>query len=178
MAEEYLTDDEQLEAVKRACSEYAPWMFGGVLLGVGGWFGIRYYQLASKCAGGAGGGAIQRNDQCAAGERSARNPGKSPMGSSRTIPASPYADQAQLTIARIDVDENKRRRSRRSADASHEQLQGCGAAADRAPAPGAHSDRSRQAGRGDQDAGEGMPGELRGASTTRCAAMRCMRRRT
>ena len=36
MAEEYLTDDEQLEAVKRAFSEYAPWILGGVVLGVGG----------------------------------------------------------------------------------------------------------------------------------------------
>ena len=44
MAEEYLTDDEQLEAVKRAFKEYAPWIVGGVMLGVGGWYGIQYYR--------------------------------------------------------------------------------------------------------------------------------------
>ena len=44
MAEEYLTDDEQLEAVKRAFIEYAPWILGGVVLGVGGWFGIQSYR--------------------------------------------------------------------------------------------------------------------------------------
>src|SRR5580704_14560537 len=44
MAEEYLTDDEQLEAVKRACTEYAPWILGGVVLGVRGWFGFQSYR--------------------------------------------------------------------------------------------------------------------------------------
>ena len=40
MAEEYLTDDEQLEAVKHAFKEYAPWIIGGVLIGVGGFSGF------------------------------------------------------------------------------------------------------------------------------------------
>src|SRR5258708_2662198 len=44
MAEEYLTDDEQVEHVKRLFTEYAPWILGGVVLGVGGWFGIQYYR--------------------------------------------------------------------------------------------------------------------------------------
>jgi predicted negative regulator of RcsB-dependent stress response len=53
MAEEYLTDDEQLEAVKRAFTEYAPWILGGVVLGVGGWFGIQYYRSHQNDAGNA-----------------------------------------------------------------------------------------------------------------------------
>ena len=44
MAEEYLTDDEQLEAVKHAFKEYAPWILGGIILGVGGWYGYQRYQ--------------------------------------------------------------------------------------------------------------------------------------
>ena len=44
MAEEYLTDDEQLEAVKRLAVEYAPWLLGGVLVGAALFFGIRYFQ--------------------------------------------------------------------------------------------------------------------------------------
>ena len=32
MAEEYLTDDEQLEHVKRVVAEYGPWTVGAVVL--------------------------------------------------------------------------------------------------------------------------------------------------
>jgi predicted negative regulator of RcsB-dependent stress response len=106
MAEEYLTDDEQLEAVKRAFTEYAPWILGGVVLGVGGWFGIQYYRshqnaLAMQAAEQFGQmtAALQMND-----------PRKSLQiadGIIKNFPSSPYADQAQLTIARIDVDSGK-----------------------------------------------------------------------
>jgi predicted negative regulator of RcsB-dependent stress response len=44
MTEEYLTDDEQLEVVKRFTREYAPVLIIGALLGAGGLFGWRYYQ--------------------------------------------------------------------------------------------------------------------------------------
>ena len=44
MAEDYLTDDEQLEEVKRYVREYAPVLIIGALLGAGGLFGWRYYQ--------------------------------------------------------------------------------------------------------------------------------------
>ena len=43
MAEEYMTDDEQLEIVKRHIKEYGAWIVGGVVLGVAGLFGWRYY---------------------------------------------------------------------------------------------------------------------------------------
>ena len=43
MAEEYLTDDEQLEAVKHWFTEYAPWLIGGVLVGAAVFFGIQYF---------------------------------------------------------------------------------------------------------------------------------------
>jgi len=106
MAEEYLTDDEQLEAVKRAFTEYAPWILGGIVLGVGGWFGYQRYQshrneVAFRAADQFSQmtAALQMND-----------PTKSLQiadGLIKDFPSSPYADQAQLTIARIDVETGK-----------------------------------------------------------------------
>jgi predicted negative regulator of RcsB-dependent stress response len=106
MAEEYLTDDEQLEAVKRAFSEYAPWILGGVVLGVGGWFGVQYYR--SHQNGLAMRAAEQFTQMTAALQMN--DPQKSLQiadGLIKNFPASPYADQAQLAIARIDVDSGK-----------------------------------------------------------------------
>jgi len=106
MAEEYLTDDEQLEAVKRAFTEYAPWILGGVVLGVGGWFGFQYYRshqnaLALQAAGQFSQmtEALQLND----GQKSRQIAD----GLIKNFPSSPYADQAQLTIARMDVEDGK-----------------------------------------------------------------------
>jgi predicted negative regulator of RcsB-dependent stress response len=106
MAEEYLTDDEQLEAVKRAFSEYAPWILGGVVLGVGGWFGVQYYRSHQNAQAMKAAeqftqmtAALQMNDS----QKSLQIAD----GLIKDFPASPYADQAQLTIARIDVDSGK-----------------------------------------------------------------------
>jgi predicted negative regulator of RcsB-dependent stress response len=106
MAEEYLTDDEQLEAVKRAFTEYAPWILGGVVLGVGGWYGLQHYkshknEVAFRAADQFSQmtAALQMND-----------PKKSLQiadGLIKDFPSSPYADQAQLTVARIDVESGK-----------------------------------------------------------------------
>ena len=103
MAEDLLTDDEQLEAVKRAFSEYAPWILGGIVLGVGGWFGLQYYRNhQNQRALQAGAefsqmtGALQANDQ-----KKSREIGEALI---KQFPGSPYADQAQLTLARLDVD--------------------------------------------------------------------------
>ncbi|MEO7208457.1 MAG: tetratricopeptide repeat protein [Steroidobacteraceae bacterium] len=106
MAEEYLTDDEQLEAVKRAFSEYAPWILGGVVLGVGGWFGIQYYRSHQNAQ------AMQAADQftqmtAALQMNDAKESLQIADGLIKNFPSSPYADQAQLTIARIDVDSGK-----------------------------------------------------------------------
>jgi predicted negative regulator of RcsB-dependent stress response len=106
MAEEYLTDDEQLEAVKRAFSEYAPWILGGVVLGVGGWFGIQYYRSHQNAL------AMQAAEQftqmtMALQMNDAQKSLQIANGLIKNYPSSPYADQAQLTIARIDVDSGK-----------------------------------------------------------------------
>jgi predicted negative regulator of RcsB-dependent stress response len=106
MAEEYLTDDEQLEAVKHLISEYAPWLIGGVLVGAALFFGIRYYQnytneRAFKAAAqfSAMSAALQANDHA-----------KSRQIADDLInnfARSPYADQAELTLARLDVDDGQ-----------------------------------------------------------------------
>ncbi|HEY2144583.1 MAG TPA: tetratricopeptide repeat protein [Steroidobacteraceae bacterium] len=110
MAEDYLTDDEQVEAVKRVFIEYAPWIVAGLVIGVGGWYGYRYYesrvndralQAASQFSQMAL--ALQIDDQ--------KKSQQIADGLVKNFPDSPYADQAQLAIARIDVD------SGRSADA-------------------------------------------------------------
>jgi predicted negative regulator of RcsB-dependent stress response len=104
MAEEYLTDDEQLEAVKHWFSEYAPWLAGGVLVGAAVFFGYRYYQtynndrdLKAAEQFSVMTVALQTNDRA-----------KSRKIADELIKdyaSSPYADQAQLTLARLDVDE-------------------------------------------------------------------------
>jgi len=106
MAEEYLTDDEQLEAVKHAFKEYAPWILGGIVLGVGGWFGYQHYQshkneVALRAAEQFSqmALALQLND--------AKKSLQLADGLIKDFADSPYADQAQLTIARIDVESGK-----------------------------------------------------------------------
>jgi predicted negative regulator of RcsB-dependent stress response len=110
MAEDYLTDDEQLEAVKRVFIEYAPWIVAGLVIGVGGFYGYRFYdshkneralQAAAQFSQMAA--ALQLNDQ--------KKSQQIADGLIKNFPDSPYADQAQLAIARIGVD------SGRSADA-------------------------------------------------------------
>jgi predicted negative regulator of RcsB-dependent stress response len=103
MAEEYLTDDEQVEAVKRVFTEYAPWIVAGLVIGVGGWYGYRYYEtrvndraLQAAAQFSQMAMALQLND--------AKRSQQIAEGLVKNFPGSPYADQAQLAIARIDVD--------------------------------------------------------------------------
>jgi predicted negative regulator of RcsB-dependent stress response len=103
MAEDYLTDDEQLEVVKHAFVEYAPWIIGGVFVGAALFFGYRYYQsytdgqaLKAATQFSAMTAALQVNDH-ARSRQIAETLIKDHAGS-------PYADQAQLTLARLELD--------------------------------------------------------------------------
>jgi len=106
MAEEYLTDDEQLEAVKHFVVDNGVWIVGGVLLGAALFFGYRFYQghtneaaLAAASAFSAVSGALEANDRA-----------KSRQLADALIkdhPGSAYADQAKLVLARLDVDDGK-----------------------------------------------------------------------
>jgi predicted negative regulator of RcsB-dependent stress response len=104
MTGEYLTDDEQLEEVKRIATEYAPWIISAVVLGLGFVYGYRYYeghqnergmQAATQFA--AMTSAIERNDPSKARQIAG--------GLLKDYPGSPYADQAQLALARLSIDE-------------------------------------------------------------------------
>jgi len=106
MTEEYLTDDEQLEVVKRAFVEYAPWIVGGVLVGAALFFGWRYYQsytnnrdLKAAAEFTAMTTALQVNDSPRSRQIA--------EGLIKDYAGSPYADQAQLTLARLAVDAGK-----------------------------------------------------------------------
>jgi predicted negative regulator of RcsB-dependent stress response len=106
MTEEYLTDDEQLEAVKHMAMEYAPWLIGGVLSGALLFFGYRYYETytndrAMKAAAqfGAMTAALQANNGAKSRQIAA--------GLIKDYASSPYAEQAQLILARLDVDDGR-----------------------------------------------------------------------
>jgi predicted negative regulator of RcsB-dependent stress response len=106
MAEDYLTDDEQWEAVKRWIAENGLWIVGGVVLGAVLLFGWRHYQsheddvaLRASAQFGEMTTALEHDDR-----RKARQVAD---GIIKEFPGSPYADQAQLTIARLFVDDGQ-----------------------------------------------------------------------
>jgi predicted negative regulator of RcsB-dependent stress response len=106
MAEDYLTDDEQLEHVKQLFAEYGPWTLGAVVVGLGLAFGYRYYnQHLNERALGA---SAQFTDMSAAvdGNDSAKAR-RIADDLIKTYPGSPYADQAKLVLARLAVDEKQ-----------------------------------------------------------------------
>jgi predicted negative regulator of RcsB-dependent stress response len=106
MAEDYLTDDEQLEHVKRLAAEYGPWTIGAVVLGLAFVTGYRYYQghqdqraLAAGAQFEGMASAVQRNDQVTARQIA--------DGLVKDFPGTPYADQAQLALAGLYVDQGE-----------------------------------------------------------------------
>jgi predicted negative regulator of RcsB-dependent stress response len=106
MAEDYLTDDEQLDALKVALVEYAPWLIGGVVIGAAVFFGFRYFQShvterAIKAATqfSAMSVAMQGNEHAKSRQIA--------EGIIHDYGATPYADQAQLALARLAVDDGQ-----------------------------------------------------------------------
>jgi len=104
MAEEYLTDDEQLEAVKRHFVEYAPWIVGGLILGLGGWYGFQYYRSHQNER--ALQAAAQFEQMTIAMQADDHKKSRAMADALvRDFSGSPYADQAQLAIARMNVED-------------------------------------------------------------------------
>jgi predicted negative regulator of RcsB-dependent stress response len=106
MVEEYLTDDEQLEHAKRLAREYGPWTVGAIVIGLALAYGWRYYQgrqdqigMSAAAQFDAMSGAIQANNAA-----KAREIGQALI---KDYPTTPYADQAQLALARLSVDEGQ-----------------------------------------------------------------------
>jgi len=103
MAEEFLTDDEQWEAVKRWIVENGLWVIAGVVLGIVALVGYRYVDssrneraLRASAQFAELASALDRNDR-----DKARNIAE---GLIKQFPSSPYADQAELALARLFVD--------------------------------------------------------------------------
>ncbi len=106
MAEDYLTDEEQVEAVKHWFTANGAWLLGGAVLGVALLSGYRYYQnyrdsqaQRASTEFGSMTAALQAND----GGRSR----DIALGLIKQFPASPYADQARLTLARLAIEQGK-----------------------------------------------------------------------
>ena len=102
MAED-LTDDEQLEEVKRYVREYAPVLIVGALLGAGGLFGWRYY-LGYQNERGLKAGAQFSQLGAALQSGDVNKPRQIATDLIKDYPSSPYADQAKLVLARMDVE--------------------------------------------------------------------------
>jgi predicted negative regulator of RcsB-dependent stress response len=102
MAED-LTDDEQLEEVKRYVREYAPVLIIGALLGAGGLFGWRYY-LGYQNERGLKAGAQFSQLSSALQSADVSKPRQIATDLIKDYPSSPYADQARLVLARMAVE--------------------------------------------------------------------------
>src|SRR5580700_8922464 len=98
MTEEFLTDDEQLEEVKRLVREYAPWIIPAMVVGLGFVFGYRYYHSHQEQR--ALDASVQFSNMNAAIQSSDRAKARQLADVLiKDHPSSPYADQAQLAIA-------------------------------------------------------------------------------
>jgi predicted negative regulator of RcsB-dependent stress response len=106
MTEEYLTDDEQLEHAKQLAREYGPWTIGAIVIGIGLAYGWRTYQSHENQV--AMDAATQFADMTAAVQ--GNNSARARQAAEQLIkahPGSPYADQAQLALARLSIDEGQ-----------------------------------------------------------------------
>lgn len=106
MAEDYLTDDEQWEAIKRQFRENGAWVVAGVALGAAILFGYRYYEF--RVADRDLKAGAQFDAMTAALDRDDRN-GAQGLAAAivKGYASTPYADQAQLVLARLAVDGGK-----------------------------------------------------------------------
>jgi predicted negative regulator of RcsB-dependent stress response len=106
MSDEYLTDDEQLEQVKRLAREYGPPVLGAVLLAAVFLLGTRLYQDHRTQRALAADAQFAQLMAALAGEDHAATQ-RLAEGLIKEFPDSPYADQAKLTLARLAVDEGQ-----------------------------------------------------------------------
>jgi predicted negative regulator of RcsB-dependent stress response len=103
MTEDYLTDDEQLEVVKRWIVDNGLWVLAGIVIGVAGLLGYRYVDnsrndraLRASLEFSQMTEALEHNDPAKSRQIAA--------GLLKDFPHSPYADQAELTLARLSID--------------------------------------------------------------------------
>lgn len=106
MTEDYLTDDEQLEVVKKFTKEYGTWVIGGVVLGVALLLGWRYYQNAQNTQALSAAGKFDEMTAAIEASDFAKSRALAD-GIIQGFPNSPYSDQAHLALAGMAVDGGK-----------------------------------------------------------------------
>jgi predicted negative regulator of RcsB-dependent stress response len=103
---EDLTDNEAEETLRRWWSDNWLWLVGGIVIGLGGLAGWQYWQKSQREAKEADATAYQ-------GEIDALNADQFDSAAQKAKdlrtqhPGSPYADQADLALARAAVERNK-----------------------------------------------------------------------
>ncbi len=103
MVDEYLSEDEQAEQLRQWLRENWIWLVAGVALTVGGYYGYRWWEsrVASR--------SLEAGERFAA-MLDAIGAGKKDEGLkiadalTGQYAGTPYADQAELVLARLDVD--------------------------------------------------------------------------
>lgn len=104
--DDYLSESEQVDRIKRWLKENLPWALAGVLIAVGGLVGWNQYQ--SYRAREAEAAAEMYTQALDALTRSDRDAASKLAQQLKTEHAkSPYADLAELALARFHVDEGK-----------------------------------------------------------------------
>jgi predicted negative regulator of RcsB-dependent stress response len=106
LVEEYLSERQQIEAVRGWVRENAPWAVAGVLIGVAALVGWQQYQAWQERT--AQGGAEKYAATVAAlGRNDADAAGKLAKELHDHYARTPYGDMASLAIARYDVETGK-----------------------------------------------------------------------
>lgn len=101
--DDYLSEKEQLETLKQRVREYGPYALAGVIVAVGGLYGWKYYQSTNTTSSLQAAAKLETvASQLATGDRAGA--GKAADDLRAAHKRTPYADQADLLVARALVD--------------------------------------------------------------------------
>lgn len=103
---EDLSDNEREEQLRRWWSDNWLWLIGGIVLGLGGLAGWQYWQKTQREAKEANSAAYQSEIEALGADQFDAAAGKAKALREQN-PGSPYADQADLALARSAVDRNR-----------------------------------------------------------------------
>lgn len=103
MVDEYLSEREQAEQLRQWLRENWVWIVAGVALALGGWFGWRWWE-SRQMARSLEAGARMEAMLAALGQDQREEGVKIGQDVVARFPGTPYADQATLVLARIDVE--------------------------------------------------------------------------
>jgi predicted negative regulator of RcsB-dependent stress response len=104
--EDYLTEDDQWEALKRWLKQNGPWIVGGVILGAGGLLGYRWYD-ARVTSRSEHASAQYAELQQALAQNEESSVKELAGGIAEEYPKTPYADHAQFALARAEVEKGE-----------------------------------------------------------------------